>query len=102
MVEVAVVLLRPPLWSDLHPEVALLRQFRDRVLKRSPLGRHAVYFYYETLPRLRIWLNRHPTFKAPVRWSLKFLQGSLEIGLETRTQTEIVGHDFTEGKGRSS
>jgi hypothetical protein len=41
-----------------HPQVAILRRFRDRVLSRSDLGRQVISFYYEHSPALAGWIAR--------------------------------------------
>jgi hypothetical protein len=41
-----------------HPQVVLLRAFRDRVLDRSDLGRELIAFYYEHSPPLAEWIAR--------------------------------------------
>jgi len=39
-------------WGREAPETALLRRFRDRILRRSATGRHLIWLYYRTAPSL--------------------------------------------------
>ncbi len=52
------------------PKVRLLRDFRDRVLNQSPVGRRTVQLYYRTSPPLADFLRTHPTMAAAVRFVL--------------------------------
>lgn len=49
------------------PNVMTLRRFRDRVLKRSELGRAFVFWYYRVGPHLANALASHPTLRAVIR-----------------------------------
>ncbi len=53
--------------SSLHPYVAVLREFRDRVLLASRPGAAFVEWYYRVSPTAADSLNRHPSLKAGVR-----------------------------------
>jgi hypothetical protein len=41
-----------------HPQVVLLRAFRDRVLAESAIGRSVIAFYYQASPPLAAWIAR--------------------------------------------
>lgn len=41
-------------------EVAVLRSFRDRVLRSTPIGRAVIFFYYRTAPGACRLLEGHP------------------------------------------
>jgi hypothetical protein len=53
--------------SQLAPEVCLLREFRDVVLKRSRLGRVFIRIYYRVSPPIAVFLARHAWPRALVR-----------------------------------
>lgn len=59
--------------SPVHPDVMILRNYRDSVLKQSFLGRKSIYFYYHCSPKIACILDRHSCLKAPTRWALKIL-----------------------------
>lgn len=50
--------------------VAMLREFRDRVLLRSRLGSGFVHWYYQWSPPAAEWLMRHPRARLPVLQAL--------------------------------
>lgn len=50
-----------------HPDVAFLRQFRDEVLLRSPIGRAAIRFYWIVGPRLARRIEGRPARAAVAR-----------------------------------
>jgi len=49
-------------------EVQVMRQFRDRVLMRSRLGRMAVVIYWRVGPILAGWLGSRPHLCRYIRW----------------------------------
>lgn len=53
-----------------HPHVKILREFRDRYLIRSPLGRSLVDLYYRYSPPVALFVEKHPTLKAISRAAL--------------------------------
>jgi hypothetical protein len=48
-------------------ELTLLRNLRDRHLRRHWLGRQMIFAYYKLSPRLAFWLSRHPRAASVVR-----------------------------------
>jgi hypothetical protein len=53
--------------SMVAPEVVAFRQFRDKVLLRSNLGRTFVAFYYLTSPPLALLLSKHEHLRVLTR-----------------------------------
>jgi hypothetical protein len=72
------------LGSSLEPQVQLLREFRDRFLLQSDLGRRLVNIYSTYSPPAAEFVARHNTLRLIVRVSLLPLVGvswmALEIG----------------------
>ena len=56
--------------SPMHPRVASLRLFRDRVLLRHPEGRAFVALYYRFSPPLAQWIGDRPAARSAVRVAL--------------------------------
>jgi hypothetical protein len=56
--------------SYLHPQVKLLRNFRDDYLLTSVPGRAFVAFYYRCSPPLADIIARHPILRALTRLAL--------------------------------
>ena len=52
------------------PQVAALREFRDRCLEPSPLGRVLVRAYYKLSPPLARMIRRHEGLRRLMRWFL--------------------------------
>jgi hypothetical protein len=50
--------------------VAMLRQFRDRVLFQSDLGTEFVHWYYRWSPPAAEWLMKNPEYRYPVLQAL--------------------------------
>jgi uncharacterized repeat protein (TIGR01451 family) len=53
--------------SALEPHVAALRQFRDRYLQRSAIGRAFIRFYYRHSPPMAAFIAAHPPLRFAVR-----------------------------------
>ncbi len=53
--------------SYLHPEVRILREFRDRVLKNSAFGRNFVHYYYNYSPFLAVKIAKFPVLGTVTR-----------------------------------
>ncbi|WP_307727776.1 CFI-box-CTERM domain-containing protein [Massilia sp. TS11] len=53
------------------PETRLLREFRDRSLRRSRLGRAFIVWYYAHSPGVCLWLERFPTVLPLIRVALR-------------------------------
>ncbi len=50
------------------PQVMILRNFRDEVLRQSHTGRYLIFIYYRFSPYVAAWLNRNPVpFKRITR-----------------------------------
>jgi YVTN family beta-propeller protein len=56
--------------SYLDPHVQILREFRDRYLLTSAMGRGLVCFYSRTSPPIGHWIGRHEPVRTAVRWAL--------------------------------
>ncbi len=56
--------------SYLHPQVQLLRNFRDKFLLTNAPGRTFVNFYYRTSPPLADFIARHSILRAVIRLTL--------------------------------
>lgn len=54
-----------------HPTVILLCQFRDNILRQTPLGRHFIAWYYRHSPLWAVFLDQHPRLKSPMRFVLQ-------------------------------
>ena len=68
--------------SALEPHVVALRQFRDRYLKRTALGRAFIRFYYRHSPPVAAVIARHEWLRLLVRMLLTPLV--LAIAFPTR------------------
>ena len=53
-----------------HPHVKILREFRDRYLMRSPMGRSLVDLYYKYSPPVARFVEKHPVLRALSRAAL--------------------------------
>jgi uncharacterized repeat protein (TIGR01451 family) len=53
--------------SALEPHVVALRQFRDRYLQRTELGRAFIHFYYRHSPPLAAVIAAHPSLRLVAR-----------------------------------
>jgi hypothetical protein len=56
--------------SYLHPEVQVLRDFRDDWLETNALGRSLVRFYYRHSPPLAAFIRERPALRAVTRFAL--------------------------------
>jgi hypothetical protein len=56
--------------SYLAPEVGTLRDFRDRYLMTSRIGREFVHLYYRFSPALAAYIAQHDTLRAATRYAL--------------------------------
>lgn len=56
------------------PGVRLLREFRDRILSRSKLGRTLTRIYYQHSPQAATWLMDHPVYRIPVLRALSAVE----------------------------
>jgi hypothetical protein len=56
--------------SPLHPHVMILRDFRDKYLMPSKLGRALVNLYYKYSPSAAEFITKHKALKAAVRINL--------------------------------
>ena len=56
--------------SYLHPQVQLLRDFRDQHLLTNAPGRAFVAFYYRCSPPLADFIARHPVLRGMTRLAL--------------------------------
>ena len=71
--------------SHMESQVRLLRDFRDRFLLTSPVGKASVDFYYTYSQPVADFIASHDTLRLMVRWSLLPIVGmswmALNIGL---------------------
>lgn len=67
--------------SNTAPEVLILRGFRDRVLKKSTLGRQLTLIYYRFSPTLAGWLARRPHAKKIIACFLRKFAFSINKNL---------------------
>ncbi len=51
--------------------VLVLCEFRDKILRKSYMGRMFIYYYYQHSPKLAKRLDNHSQFKPILRWLLK-------------------------------
>ncbi len=57
--------------SRLAPEVATLREFRDRYLLANAPGQAFVEWYYRVSPPAAAFIAKHESLKTAVRWGLE-------------------------------
>lgn len=50
-----------------HPDVIVLRRFRDQRLLPSPIGKHLVALYYAVSPILAVWIGRNHRLSGIMR-----------------------------------
>ncbi len=56
--------------SKFEPHVKTLRQFRDKVLMPTTLGKTFVRFYYKVSPTIADWIAASESRRAVTRWAL--------------------------------
>jgi hypothetical protein len=56
-----------------HPDVVLLRKFRDEVLTRSSVGRSFIDWYWRTGPYLARGISHSPHLRSGSRWLISCL-----------------------------
>lgn len=61
-----------------HPDVVKLREFRDRALQKSPIGRLLIYFYYRYGPTAAKYIKKSERMKKWIRITLKLFVQKLE------------------------
>jgi len=61
--------------SDMEKQVRLLRDFRDKILVNSELGKAFISIYSRVSPPIAGFISRHETLRGAVRWSLLPLMG---------------------------
>ena len=61
--------------SDTESHVKLLRDFRDKILVNSELGKTFISIYSRVSPRLAAFISRHEILRVAVRWGLLPLMG---------------------------
>jgi uncharacterized repeat protein (TIGR01451 family) len=69
--------------SALEPHVVALRQFRDRYLQQSAIGRAFIRFYYRHSPPLADLIRAHPTLRFATRMMLTPLVLAIVYPLRT-------------------
>lgn len=69
--------------TPLHPEVTILREFRDRWLMTNPIGRWSVELYYRTSPPIAAVIARHEPLRMVVRGGIAILLVMIEHPIVT-------------------
>jgi len=72
------------------PEVLVLRDFRDRLLKTHAAGRAFVSAYYALSPKLARYIEAHPSLKPAVRAALAPLVALALFQLEAGLAAKLV------------
>ncbi|MDB5790018.1 MAG: hypothetical protein JWQ80_42 [Massilia sp.] len=67
-----------------HPDVILLRRFRDEKLSASPIGRRFIAWYWRTGPKLARMIVWSPFLRRTARTALKPIVGVVKILLHFR------------------
>jgi uncharacterized delta-60 repeat protein len=71
--------------SASHPHVGILREFRDRCLSASSIGRRLISFYYRVSPPLAAVISRHRFLRLTARLALLPLVGIASLALKLGT-----------------
>jgi hypothetical protein len=69
-----------------HPHVKILREFRDRYLLKSRVGRSLVDLYYRYSPPVARFVEKHPVLKAVSRAALYPVVAICDLLLKSGTQ----------------
>ncbi len=69
-----------------HPHVKILREFRDRYLMRSRMGRSLVDLYYKYSPPAARFVEKHPVLRALSRTALYPVVALCDLLLKSGTQ----------------
>ncbi len=77
--------------SRLAPEVATLREFRDRYLLANAPGQAFVEWYYRVSPPAAAFIAKHESLKTAVRWGLEPIVCSIKYPLLLPVALGIVG-----------
>ncbi len=77
--------------SYLEPEVEVLRDFRDRVLLKNPLGRAFVKLYYSTSPPIARFIAKHDSLRLSVRIMLTPLVYGVKYPIASAVTFIIIG-----------
>ena len=77
--------------SRLAPEVAMLREFRDRYLLANAPGQAFVEWYYRVSPPAAAFIAKHESLKTAVRWGLAPIVCSIKYPLLLPVALGIVG-----------
>jgi uncharacterized repeat protein (TIGR01451 family) len=76
--------------SSLEPHVVALRQFRDRYLERTALGRAFIRLYYRYSPRIAAAIARHESLRILARMLLAPLVLAIEFPLRAGALVSLV------------
>jgi len=76
--------------STLEPHVVALRQFRDKYLKRTALGRAFIRFYYRQSPPIAAAIARHESLRLLTRILLAPLVFAVEYPLRLAALASLV------------
>lgn len=63
--------------SSDHQVVFKLRRYREEVLRRSSLGRIAIFWYYKLSPPIASFLAKNDQARSVVRWLLRLVAGRI-------------------------
>lgn len=66
------------------PEVMILCQFRDEILRATDFGRGLIRFYYRVSPPIANFLDANPGLKPPARKALTWLATTLSVWMGPR------------------
>ncbi len=66
------------------PELYILREFRDQVLRPWYLGRQLIWIYYQTSPPMAAWLSNSQLKMRATRWLITKMAHQLKKSLKSR------------------